>query len=58
MEKMFVSQTPLLRVGVPEDIALIASFLTSEEAYWLTGKSFWQAEVSVSRFALSNYLTQ
>jgi 3-oxoacyl-[acyl-carrier protein] reductase len=30
--------TPLLRVGVPEDIALIASFLSSEEARWLTGE--------------------
>jgi 3-oxoacyl-[acyl-carrier protein] reductase len=38
MEKMFISQTPLLRVGVPEDIALIASFLSSEEARWLTGE--------------------
>ncbi len=38
MEKMFVSQTPLLRVGVPEDIALVASFLSSEEARWLTGE--------------------
>jgi 3-oxoacyl-[acyl-carrier protein] reductase len=38
MEKMFVSMTPLLRVGVPEDIALIASFLSSEDARWLTGE--------------------
>lgn len=38
MEKMFVSMTPLLRVGEPEDIALIASFLASEEARWLTGE--------------------
>ena len=38
MEKMFVSMTPLLRVGTPNDIALIASFLASEESHWLTGE--------------------
>lgn len=38
MEKMFVSMTPLQRVGVPEDIASIASFLSSEDARWLTGE--------------------
>lgn len=38
MEKMFVSMTPLLRVGVPEDIASIASFLASDESAWLTGE--------------------
>lgn len=37
-EKLFVSMTPLLRVGLPEDVALIASFLASEEARWLTGE--------------------
>ena len=38
LEKHFVSITPLLRVGVPEDVALIASFLASEESRWLTGE--------------------
>jgi 3-oxoacyl-[acyl-carrier protein] reductase len=37
-EKLYVSMTPLLRVGEPEDIASIASFLASEEAGWLTGE--------------------
>jgi 3-oxoacyl-[acyl-carrier protein] reductase len=37
-EKLFVSMTPLLRVGEPDDIASIASFLASEEAGWLTGE--------------------
>ncbi|RZJ65311.1 MAG: glucose 1-dehydrogenase [Flavobacterium sp.] len=37
-EKLFVSMTPLLRVGNPEDIALVASFLASDEARWLTGE--------------------
>jgi len=38
METMFVGMTPLGRVGLPEDIALIASFLSSEESRWLTGE--------------------
>jgi len=38
MEKLFISMTPLNRVGTPEDIALIASFLSSEDARWLTGE--------------------
>lgn len=38
MEKTFISMTPLLRVGIPEDIALVASFLASEESRWLTGE--------------------
>src|ERR1700688_5318177 len=32
------AQTPLGRTGVPEDIGLIAAFLASEEARWLTGE--------------------
>ena len=38
MEKTFVSMTPLLRVGVPEDIALVAAFLSSDDSRWLTGE--------------------
>jgi len=38
METTFVSMTPLNRVGEPEDVALIASFLASEESRWLTGE--------------------
>ncbi len=37
-ESLFVSMTPLLRVGNPEDVALVASFLASEESRWLTGE--------------------
>ena len=32
------AQTPLGRTGMPEDIGLIAAFLASEEARWLTGE--------------------
>src|ERR1700732_297371 len=32
------AQTPLGRTGVPEDIGLLASFLASDEARWLTGE--------------------
>lgn len=38
MEKHLVSQTPLGRLGQPEDIARVAVFLASEESSWLTGE--------------------
>lgn len=37
-EKQFVAQTPLGRIGQPEDVAPIAVFLASEESGWLTGE--------------------
>ncbi len=33
-----VSQTPLGRIGQPDDIASIAVFLASDDSYWLTGE--------------------
>ena len=33
-----VAQTPLGRMGQPDDIASIAVFLASDDAYWLTGE--------------------
>jgi len=38
--------TPLGRTGMPEDIGLIAAFLASDEARWLTEKSFSAAVAS------------
>jgi 3-oxoacyl-[acyl-carrier protein] reductase len=37
-EKGIVSQTPLGRVGYPDDIAKVAVFLASEDSGWLTGE--------------------
>jgi 3-oxoacyl-[acyl-carrier protein] reductase len=37
-EKSTVSQTPLGRVGQPEDIASVAVFLASDDSGWLTGE--------------------
>jgi 3-oxoacyl-[acyl-carrier protein] reductase len=37
-EKQIVAQTPLGRMGQPEDIAKVAVFLASEDAGWLTGE--------------------
>jgi 3-oxoacyl-[acyl-carrier protein] reductase len=37
-EKVLVSQTPLGRIGQPDDIASIAVFLASEDSAWLTGE--------------------
>ncbi|QJD98395.1 glucose 1-dehydrogenase [Mucilaginibacter robiniae] len=38
MADVMVNNTPLRRLGEPEDIALIAAFLSSEESRWLTGE--------------------
>jgi 3-oxoacyl-[acyl-carrier protein] reductase len=35
---MAVSQTPLGRVGQPDDIGSIAVFLASDDSGWLTGE--------------------
>jgi 3-oxoacyl-[acyl-carrier protein] reductase len=37
-EKQMVAQTPLGRMGQPEDIARVAVFLASDDARWLTGE--------------------
>jgi 3-oxoacyl-[acyl-carrier protein] reductase len=37
-EKQIVSQTPLGRIGQPDDIARVAVFLASSESSWLTGE--------------------
>ena len=36
--KEFASQTPLSRIGEPEDIADVVVFLASEQARWITGQ--------------------
>lgn len=38
VEAGYVAQTPLGRSGQPSDIASIAAFLASDDAYWLTGE--------------------
>jgi 3-oxoacyl-[acyl-carrier protein] reductase len=40
MEKAWVAQTPLGRMGQPGDIASIAVFLASDDSGWLTGQVF------------------
>jgi 3-oxoacyl-[acyl-carrier protein] reductase len=37
-EKHAVSTTPLGRIGQPNDIASIVTFLASDDSYWLTGE--------------------
>jgi 3-oxoacyl-[acyl-carrier protein] reductase len=34
----FISQTPLGRIGTPEDVAKVAVFLASDDAAWITGE--------------------
>jgi 3-oxoacyl-[acyl-carrier protein] reductase len=38
-EKWHVSETPLGRVGRPDDIAKVAVFLASEDSYWVNGET-------------------
>ncbi len=38
MEAGFVAQTPLGRVGQPDDIAGVVAFLASDDARWVTGE--------------------
>jgi 3-oxoacyl-[acyl-carrier protein] reductase len=40
-EKGAVAQTPLGRIGQPDDIATIAVFLASDDSYWLTGEQLY-----------------
>lgn len=37
----YVRQTPLDRIGTPEDIARVAAFLASEQAQWVTGENIF-----------------
>jgi 3-oxoacyl-[acyl-carrier protein] reductase len=37
-QKKNEAETPLGRIGQPEDIASIAAFLASDDAYWVTGQ--------------------
>jgi 3-oxoacyl-[acyl-carrier protein] reductase len=39
LEKQKVSETPLQRLGEPEDIALAAVFLASDRSRWITGET-------------------
>jgi 3-oxoacyl-[acyl-carrier protein] reductase len=38
-EKQLVAQTPLGRIGQPDDIAPLATFLASSDAAWITGET-------------------
>ncbi len=39
MQKQIEAQTPLGRIGQPEDIARVAAFLASDEAGWISGET-------------------
>lgn len=40
-EKNAVAQTPLGRIGQPNDIATVATFLASDDSGWLTGETLY-----------------
>jgi 3-oxoacyl-[acyl-carrier protein] reductase len=37
-EKQIIANTPLGRLGQPDDIAKVAEFLASDDSQWLTGE--------------------
>jgi 3-oxoacyl-[acyl-carrier protein] reductase len=42
-EKQMIAQTPLGRIGQPDDIAPVAAFLASSDAAWITGEIIYVA---------------
>jgi 3-oxoacyl-[acyl-carrier protein] reductase len=40
LEKQVVAQTPLGRIGQPQDIATVAAFLASADSGWISGETF------------------
>jgi 3-oxoacyl-[acyl-carrier protein] reductase len=40
MRKMVEAQTPLRRIGQPQDISGTAVFLASNDSSWITGETF------------------
>lgn len=38
-QKKLVAETPLARMGQPQDIATVAAFLASDDSYWVTGQT-------------------
>lgn len=40
MRKQIEAQTPLRRIGQPQDIATLATFLASADSSWITGETF------------------
>jgi 3-oxoacyl-[acyl-carrier protein] reductase len=43
MRKQVETQTPLGRIGQPQDISGVAAFLASSDASWITGETFYVA---------------
>jgi len=41
MRKQIEAQTPLGRIGQPQDIAPAAVFLASSDSAWITGESYF-----------------
>jgi 3-oxoacyl-[acyl-carrier protein] reductase len=39
-EKNAAAQTPLGRIGQPQDVATVATFLASADSGWITGETF------------------
>jgi 3-oxoacyl-[acyl-carrier protein] reductase len=40
-EKQMIAQTPLRRLGQPDDVGPVAAFLASSDAAWITGETIF-----------------
>ena len=54
-EAGIVAQTPLGRLGQPQDIADVVAFVASDDARWLPAKSCWPAAVSIERLCPASH---
>jgi len=43
MKKQVEAQTPLGRIGQPQDVATVATFLASSDSGWISGETFMVA---------------
>jgi NAD(P)-dependent dehydrogenase (short-subunit alcohol dehydrogenase family) len=40
MQRAFYEKLPMKRLGLPEDVAALFAFLSSDDASWITGQHF------------------
>jgi 3-oxoacyl-[acyl-carrier protein] reductase len=43
MKKMVVAQTPIGRIGLPQDIGTVVTFLASDDSAWVSGETWYVA---------------
>jgi len=43
MRRMIEAQTPVGRIGQPQDIATVVTFLASDDSAWVSGETWYVA---------------